>query len=275
MYLTPAKLGLSIPTALACHNNHFTLTFVNSKGSIIRAWTLHMHRRQIPTWLIGQSHTSHWLSFTRCTDLYNSNKELSEDKVWLGQSCTSHWLFFTKFTNLYDTNKELSEDKAIIIKFEDSLSLKQCMLFKAIKGRSESVDVTGLAKAVKNWSGSNCERIWEKGPLGTNFHLEIWSKISNQPQSGLFPDYCSSTNYYPLPTFWHKSDARACCCSSMRSVYFHPLDPPFIAWTGGVVTWSQCYRGNGGSSTSVKDRFSAWAHSQMKLKTAFDAGPSC
>ena len=120
-----------------------------------------------------------------------------------------------------------------------------------------------------------CEWIWEKGPLGTNFHIEIWSKISNQPQSGLFPDYCSNTNYYPLPTFWHKSDARACCCSSLQSVYFHPLDPPFIAWTGGVVTWSKCYRGNGGSSTSIKDRFSAWTHSQMKLKTAFDAGPSC
>ena len=102
-----------------------------------------------------------------------------------------------------------------------------------------------------DWNWIICERIWEKGPLGTNFHLEIWSKISNQPQSGLFPDYCSSTNYYPLPTFWHKSDARACCCSSMQSVYLHPLNPPFIAWTGGVVTWAQCYRGNRGSSTSV------------------------
>ena len=102
-----------------------------------------------------------------------------------------------------------------------------------------------------------CDLICEKGPLGANYLLELWSKISNQPKICQFLDYSSITNYYPLPTFWHKSDARACCCCCTRSVYFYPLDPPSIACNEGVVTWRQCYHGNGGSLTSVKDRFSA------------------
>ena len=111
------------------------------------------------------------------------------------------------------------------------------------------------------WSCTNwlhiCDLICEKGPLGANYLLELWSKISNQPKICQFLDYSSITNYYPLPTFWHKSDARACCCCCTRSVYFYPLDPPSIACNEGVVTWCQCYHGNGGSLTSVKDRFSA------------------
>ena len=87
-----------------------------------------------------------------------------------------------------------------------------------------------------------CDRILENWPCRANFCLQLWSKITNQLKFSRFLDYCFMTNYYPLPTFWHKSDARACCCCCTRSIYFRPLDRPSIAYAGGVVTWRQCYK---------------------------------
>ena len=120
-----------------------------------------------------------------------------------------------------------------------------------------------------------CDQILEKGPCRTNFRLELWLKISSQPKFSQFLDYWSITVYYPLLTFWHKSAARVCYCCCTRSVYFHPLDLPSIVCNRGVVTWCQCYHGNGGSSMSSKDSFSAWVPSQTKLSTAIDASLFC
>ena len=63
------------------------------------------------------------------------------------------------------------------------------------------------------------------------FHLEQWSKISNQPKSCQFLHYFSGTNCYSLPTFWHMNDACAYCCCCMWSIYFYPLKvTEYLEW---------------------------------------------
>lgn len=65
------------------------------------------------------------------------------------------------------------------------------------------------------------------------------------------------------------------CYYSTWGIYFPPLNVPFINWAGGMNAWHQCYLGNVGSLTSIKERLSAQANHQMKLKAIADTVILC
>lgn len=65
------------------------------------------------------------------------------------------------------------------------------------------------------------------------------------------------------------------CYYSTWGIYFPPLNVPFINWAGGMNAWHQCHLGNAGSLTSIKERLSAQANHQMKLKAIADTVILC